>query len=576
GTHISNYSIESGAAVLNVAELTSSPDTTFGQGTMVEALNEAGGRDVPLSTHLTSQMAYLISVYKYRPKISEKLVELLKAEWDKLKGQKGMVKANARVMNSGAIRNVCIGTSAVISGAAQLTNGAVRSCSEDPAIVGDGVSADSFVILEGAHVTGHAILNKSFVGQGARIGKQFSAENSLFFANAEGFHGEACSIFAGPYSVTHHKSTLLIAAMYSFYNAGSGTNHSNHMYKLGPVHQGVLERGCKTGSFSYLLLEAHLAPFCIVIGKHMANLNIPDMPFSYISESGGKSHLTPAMNVITIGTIRDQEKWASRDRRKTKRIADIINPAVYSPYTVEKMVRGRDFLMKLYNETPKDVETLNVGGALLARLLTKNSAKYYDMTITRYLANLFFTKVGAELKTGKSWSEAVKAVKPSVKGEAEWVDLSGLLAPKSAAAAVLDSLEAGKYKSAAEFSDALTKLNAAYSENEWAYAYMRFATEAGVEMDALTQEKALSVLEEWKTVSRKILNMTLADAEKEFEDFAKISYGIDGTPADAEADFKAVRGEKETNKVLVKLKSFVNGFMTEIDAISELVKNVKK
>ncbi|MCK4489001.1 MAG: DUF4954 family protein, partial [Anaerolineales bacterium] len=42
-------------------------------------------------------------------------------------------------------------------------------------------------------------------------GKQFSAENCAFFANCEGFHSEAVSLFAGPFSVTHHKSTLLIA-----------------------------------------------------------------------------------------------------------------------------------------------------------------------------------------------------------------------------------------------------------------------------------------------------------------------------------------------------------------------------
>ena len=58
--------------------------------------------------------------------------------------------------------------------------------------------------------------------------------------------------FAGPYKVTHHKSTLLIAGMFSFMNAGSGSNQSNHMYKLGPIHQGTLERGAKTTSDSYI------------------------------------------------------------------------------------------------------------------------------------------------------------------------------------------------------------------------------------------------------------------------------------------------------------------------------------
>ena len=53
--------------------------------------------------------------------------------------------------------------------------------------------------------------------------------------------------------MTHHKSTLLIAGLFSFMNAGSGSNQSNHMYKLGPIHQGILERGAKTSSDSYIL-----------------------------------------------------------------------------------------------------------------------------------------------------------------------------------------------------------------------------------------------------------------------------------------------------------------------------------
>ena len=61
-------------------------------------------------------------------------------------------------------------------------------------------------------------------------------------------NGEACAAFCGPFTVSHHKSSLLIGAMYSFYNAGSATNFSNHAYKMGPMHYGYLERGCKTAS----------------------------------------------------------------------------------------------------------------------------------------------------------------------------------------------------------------------------------------------------------------------------------------------------------------------------------------
>ena len=97
--------------------------------------------------------------------------------------------------------------------------------------------------------------------------------------------------------------SILIACLFSFYNAGSGTNQSNHMYKLGPVHQGILERGCKTGSFSYLLLESHIAAFSVVIGKHMTNIDLPYFPFSYISEENSKTTVFPGKNLFSIGIL---------------------------------------------------------------------------------------------------------------------------------------------------------------------------------------------------------------------------------------------------------------------------------
>lgn len=66
---------------------------------------------------------------------------------------------------------------------------------------------------------------------------------------------------AGPFTVSMHKSSLLIAGMYSFLNAGSGSNQSNHMYKLGPIHQGIVERGSKTTSDSYILWPARVGAF---------------------------------------------------------------------------------------------------------------------------------------------------------------------------------------------------------------------------------------------------------------------------------------------------------------------------
>ena len=161
-----------------------------------------------------------------------------------------------------------------------------------------------------------AILHNCFVGQAVRIEKQFSAENCLFFANCFASHGEACSVFAGPYTVTHHKSTLLIAGLFSFFNAGSGTNQSNHLYKLGPVHQGICERGCKTGSNAYLVWPARVGAFSTIIGSHYLHFDTSSMPFSYLLEENGRTILVPGTAIKSVGTVRDEHKWPQRDNRK--------------------------------------------------------------------------------------------------------------------------------------------------------------------------------------------------------------------------------------------------------------------
>ena len=203
-----------------------------------------------------------------------------------------------------------------IDGAIRLNEGSVNSCREDPVLIGPGVIMDHFIVCSGSIVTDSTLVDKCFIGQGCVLGKHYSAENSLFFANCAGFHGEACSIFAGPYTVTHHKSTLLIAGIFSFMNAGSGSNQSNHMYKLGPIHQGIMERGSKTTSDSYVLWPARIGPFTLVMGRHYKNMDTSSLPFSYLIESNDESILVPGINLRSVGTIQRCSEMAKTRQKK--------------------------------------------------------------------------------------------------------------------------------------------------------------------------------------------------------------------------------------------------------------------
>ena len=222
-------------------------------------------------------------------KLIEVLERLIDEYVEKQKSEIGRIGNNVRIVNCGTIKNVRIGEYATLGGVSKLKNGTINSNQYAPVHIGSGVKCNDFVLCSGVDITDSTLVSRCFVGQGTVMGKHYSALDSLFFSNCQGFHGEATAIFAGPYTVSHHKSSLLIAGMYSFLNAGSGSNQSNHMYKLGPIHQGMAERGSKTTSDSYLLWPARIGAFTLVMGRHTKHSDTSELPFSSVCKTFDKS-----------------------------------------------------------------------------------------------------------------------------------------------------------------------------------------------------------------------------------------------------------------------------------------------
>ncbi len=554
-TGIARYRIANDVLIEDIGIMASEPGSRFGNGIELDTVNEGGGRGTYMFNRLTAQVAYMKAMFRHDPAFVRNLRALAESEVVATTPERGEVERGARVLGCERILNVRIGEFAHVEGPLLLENGTVNSAEEHPTIVGSGVHARDFILAEGARLDSGAIIEKVFVGQGVKMGKQYSAENSLFFANCEAFHGEGVSIFAGPYTVTHHKSTLMIAGLFSFYNAGSGTNQSNHMYKLGPVHQGIFERGCKTGSFSYVLFESHIGAFSVVIGKHLANVRIPNLPFSYLAEKGGESTIVPAINLFSIGTVRDGEKWPKRDSRRAKEKRDLIHFDVFSPYTVEKMRRGREELLALHESTPKERISVPVGGVQMSRVLLRKGAKYYQAAITRYLYEKILTRLGDALGAGTSWTEAVASLQPrtALHSAGEWTDLCGLLSPVELVRTMERKISSGDYAAYDEILADLKRLHADYPANEWQYCVETFEKEAGIPLSRLTREKALQIVEDWQKAALSIQSATLEDSKKEFGTLSRIGYGLDGTEEEGNADFTAVRGTMEGNAVIQKM-----------------------
>ncbi len=544
GQYIANYDIEDGAVIDNVDCLVVDGESTFGNGTEVEAVNEGGGREVMIYDRLSSQVAYLLALYRHRPELVRRLEAMITAHVSQVKSRQGTVGTGARLVNCGTLENLRVGPGALVDGAVRLQNGTINSDPADPAVVGEGVIAEDFITTAGSKVTSGALLTGCFIGQGAKVGRQYSAENTLLFANAEAFHGEGVAVFGGPYTVTHHKSTLLIAGLFSFYNAGSGSNQSNHMYKLGPVHQGIVERGSKTGSFSYLLWSCRLGAFSVVIGKHYSKFDTTDLPFSYIMENKGQSALIPAINLFTVGTRRDGAKWPKRDRRKTDDKLDLIHFDVFNPYTVSRMIAGRRRLRELDAQADADADVVPFQGVQLPRKRLQRGAESYDLAIKAYLGQ----KIAERLESAGKHIDDLRAVlSTDSTGTGPWVDLCGLLAPARAVEDLLKAITKRKIQTLDALETALHDLYLSYGDFEWSFVVTTWLAEIGKSAAQVTPADVAQALRDWQEATATLNDRVRKDGSKEFGDDVKIGFGMDGDAAAKEADFEAVRGTLKNN-----------------------------
>jgi len=554
--YVANYIIEDDAVIDNIDLLAVDGESTFGNGTNVAVVSEAGGREIPIYDHLSAHTAYVIAFYRHRPKLIERIVQMIDRYVASVRSTNGLVGRGARIINARILKNIKLGPAGVIEGVNRLENGSVNSCPEDPVYIGPGVYAEDFIICSGSRITDGTIACACFIGQGCVLAKEYSAENSVFFANCGGFHGEACAIFAGPYTVTHHKSTLLIAGLFSFLNAGSGTNQSNHRYKLGPVHQGVVERGSKTGSDSYMLWPAKVGAFTVVMGRHYHNSDTSDLPFSYLIEHEDESVLAPGVNLRSVGTVRDARKWPLRDRRKDPHKLDHINFKLLSPYTIQKMIDGRDLLVRLKATSGPTSDYFTYHSVKIPSHSLRRGIELYQLGIDKFIGNCLLARL--QDRQFHTTEELRGALRPETRiGLGRWIDLAGMFAPEEIVRQILDDIENGAVNTLEELDARFAQAHASYPDYEWAWALDVLQEQLGKTVDDITPEDVINVTTRWKEAVVDLDHRLHADARKEFAATVQIGFGLDGDDDTKHHDFAQVRGTFEDDGFVAQINKHI-------------------
>lgn len=500
GNHICRYTIGERCYISNVGVIASSDGAEYGEGTCLAVLNEAGDGNVVIYRGLTSQMAALMVASEPNPAVWHQLMQLILDEVKATRPEQGMIGYGVKIVNTREIVNVIIGDDCEISGASKLVDCTFVGCADAGVYIGNDVFCENVVAVAGASIVNGAKLDKCFVGEACHVGKGFSAENCLFFANSYMDNGEACAAFCGPFTVSHHKSTLLIGGQYSFYNAGSGTNYSNHAYKLGPIHYGVLERGSKTASSAHILMPANIGSFSMCMGKIQNHPNTIELPFSYLIASGDTTYIVPGRNIATVGTYRDINKWPKRDKRASVSKKSIVNFSWLSPFTMQEVIKGKELLERLRKEQGDNVASYNYNGCLIKNKSLQKGIKFYELAIRMFMGDVV-SRHGSTLPESSI-------------GTGCWTDLSGLLAPVEIVEELCDDLGKEYFDTIVEVEDRLQAMHKAYDEYCWNWTYKVILDYLGIDMLSATDVNR--IMAEADAARSEWLNAIRFDAEREF------------------------------------------------------------
>ena len=505
GNFINNYTIGDDCYISNISTMETTEGATYGEGNLVSVLNEVGEGNVILFSDLNSQLAAFMVKHFSDKELKEKIRLLIKSDIDTKMPERGQIGNNVKIINTKEITNCVINDFCEVNGASRLSDCTLLGSIHGNVYIGTGVIAENSIIAEGSSVINSVKIQDCFIGETCQLSNGFTASASVFFANSYMSNGEACAAFCGPFTASHHKSSLLIGGMFSFYNAGSATNFSNHAYKMGPMHWGILERGSKTASGAYLLMPATLGTYSVCFGKLMHHPDTRNLPFAYLIADGDKMFLIPGRNITTVGLYRDIKKWPKRDLRAPENRKSIVNFDWLSPFSVGEILKGKKILESLREVTGDNVSQYLYHEYIIPATSLHKGIKYYDIALRIYM--------GAVLKRVLKRDPSITPPSTQI-GLGDWDDLSGLLLPVSEEERIINDLKDGNIETIQELIDRFENIDANYREYQWTWTYKMICDYYGI--NEITLEDANRIHEDYIKARRSWIAEIKKDAEKEF------------------------------------------------------------
>jgi hypothetical protein len=252
------------------------------------------------------------------------------------------------------------------------------------------------------------------------------------------------------------------------------------------------------------------------------------------------------VNLRSVGTIRDAQKWPKRDKRKDPNKLDQINYNLLSPFTIQKMMKGIEVLEELRRVSGETTDIYSYKSTKIKNSSLEKGLQFYNIAINKFLGNSIIKRL--EETNFQSDKEIAERLRPDTSvGKGEWVDIAGLIAPRSEIERLMNDIESGKISKLSEINHFFEELHKNYYTYEWTWAYHKIQEFYGLDPETITAQDIIGIVKAWQQAVVGLDRMVYEDAKKEFSLSSMTGFGADGSHDEMKLDFEQVRGDFESN-----------------------------
>lgn len=217
------------------------------------------------------------------------------------------------------------------------------------------------------------------------------------------------------------------------------------------------------------------------------------------------------------------------------------------------MFKGLHILENIRRASGQLSDTYSYHSTTITNHALGEGLKYYSIGITKFLGNSLISRL-TNLPEGAGDEQIRAMLRPdSEDGRGDWVDLAGLIAPKTVVDAFLDRVESGEVDTPEALSAGFSRMQENYYSYEWTWAYDKIKEFFNIDPQTITAKDVAFIVKRWKDAVVGLDNMLYEDAKKEFSLSSMTGFGADGSKEEKVKDFSTVRGDFDSNPFVMEV-----------------------